>query len=59
MKGDRYICGLFSAGTEVGGMTGRWMNEKGKQPRETQRKFHVSALEGEGGNFTGGTRTAT
>ena len=53
----RCICGVFSAGTEVGDVSGRWVPGKDEQPRETRIKLHVSALEGEGENYTGATRT--
>ena len=52
-----YICGVFSAGTEVGGVTGRQITGDIAKPRETQRTLYVLALEVEGGNCTGGTRT--
>ena len=54
-RGYRYIHGIFSAGTEVGGVPGRRMPDEGEQPRETQRTIHVSELEVEGGGYIEGT----
>ena len=34
------------------------MTKKFKKPREAQITLHVSALEVEGGDYTGGTRAA-
>ena len=48
---------VFYTGTEVGGLPGRRITGKEKQPRETERTLHVLALEVERGNYTGGTRT--
>ena len=58
-RGDGDIKGVFSAGTEVRGMPGSQMPVKGNQTRETQRTLHSSALEVKGGNYKGGTGTAT
>ena len=58
-RGDGDIRGVFFAGTEVGGMTGRRMPGKGKQPRDTHRTLHVLAPEGKVGKYIGGTGTTT
>ena len=64
-QGDRHRCrrtgdiqGVFSTGNEVGVMPDKWMPGKGKQPREAQRKLHVSSLEVEGGNYIESNGTA-
>ena len=56
-RGDGDIHGVFYAGNGFVGVTGRQMTGGGKKPRENQITLHVSALEGEGGNYTGGTGT--
>ena len=44
-RGDREICGFLNAGTEVDGVPSRGMPSYGEQPRKTQIKLHVLALE--------------
>ena len=56
-KGAGDIHCVFSTVTEVHDMHCRWMPRKGKQPRETHRTLHVLTLEGEYGDYKGGTRT--
>ena len=58
-RGDGDIRGVFFAGTEASGMTGRRMPGKVKQPRETHRILHVFSPEGKVGNYIGGTGTTT
>ena len=52
-----YICGVLPTSAEVGGVSGRWVPGKGEQTREAQGTLHVSSLEVEGDNSTGGTGT--
>ena len=54
-----YIPGVFSTGTEVGGLPGRRRNRKFEQPRNTYKALHVSAIEGKCGDYTGGNGVAT
>ena len=58
-KGAKDICGVFSAGTEVGGILRRLMPSKGEQTIEIQITLYVLALEFEGGNYKRGTITTT
>ena len=53
-RGTGYICGVLPMGVEMGGMFGRQVTKKGKQPRKNLRTLHVLSLEVEGGNPTGG-----
>ena len=55
----RDIQGVLSSGTDVGGIPGIHMPNKGEQPREATKTLHVSTLEVKGVNPTGGNGTDT
>ena len=53
------IHGVLSVDIEVVGMPSRRMSGKAEQPRGAYGTLHVSTLEVEGGDTTGGNGTAT
>ena len=53
----RGLQGVVPADSKVGGVPGGGMPNQGKNPGKTERAFHVSTLEVEGGHLTGGGGT--
>lgn len=57
MRGTGDLRGFLPTGSGVGGVSGRRMTRKGKQPGNDKGTLHVLALEVKGGNSIRGTRT--
>ena len=58
-RGTGYIHGILTTYVEGGSLSSGWVPGEGTQPSKNHRYFHVSALESEGCNLTGGLGAAT